>query len=51
MHRGGGRYVSVIGRNAMFHNPEDHGQEVVNARVVGRFIDALTTIAVGFVKA
>ena len=25
VHRGGGRYMSIIGRNGRFHNPADHG--------------------------
>jgi hypothetical protein len=45
VHQGGGRYVSVIGRNAFFHNPEDRGPAVVNLNAIARFADAFTTIA------
>ena len=45
VHRGGGRYISVIGRNAMFHNPEDRGPQVVDTPAIGRFVAALTEIA------
>lgn len=45
VHRGGGRYVSVIGRNAFFHNPADHGPEVIDLKAIARFVDAFTTIA------
>ena len=45
VHRGGGRYMSVIGRNALFHNPADRGPDAVDAPVVARFADAFTTIA------
>jgi hypothetical protein len=45
VHRGGGQYVSVIGRNALFHNPEDRGTKAVDAAVVARFIDAFTAVA------
>ena len=34
VHRGGGRYVSVIGRNALFHNPEDKGPQAVDPRAI-----------------
>jgi hypothetical protein len=37
VHRGGGRYMSVIGRNALFHNPADRGPEAVNQNVIARF--------------
>jgi hypothetical protein len=45
VHRGGGRYISVIGRNALFHNPDDRGRQTVDAAVIARFVDALTGIA------
>jgi hypothetical protein len=45
VHRGGGRYISVIGRNALFHNPDDRGRKAVDAAVIARFVDALTGIA------
>jgi hypothetical protein len=48
VYRGGGRYVSVIGRNALFHNPADHGPEVIDLNAIARFVDAFTTIAKTF---
>jgi hypothetical protein len=45
VHRGGGRYVSVIGRNALFHNPEDRGPQVVDAHAIAAFVDAFTIVA------
>ena len=45
VHRGGGRYVSVIGRNALFHNPDDRGPQTVDANAIARFADAFTTVA------
>lgn len=45
VHRGGGHYVSVIGRNGLFHNPADRGAATVDAAVVSRFIDAFTAVA------
>lgn len=45
IHRGGGRYVSVIGSNLLFHNPADRGSAVIDARVISRFVDAFVGIA------
>jgi hypothetical protein len=45
VHRGGGRYVSVIGSNLLFHNPGDRGSAVSDARVIARFVDTFGGIA------
>jgi hypothetical protein len=45
VHRGGGQYVSVIGRNALFHNPEDRDAKAVDPAVIARFVDAFTAVA------
>jgi hypothetical protein len=45
VHRGGGKYISVIGRNGLFHNPADRGAAVVDAGVVARFVDAFVAVA------
>jgi hypothetical protein len=45
VHRGGGHYVSVIGSNALFHNPEDRGVKVVDPAVIARFVDVFTNVA------
>ena len=45
VHRGGGRYISVIGRSALFHNPADRGPAAVDAGVIARFVDAFTIVA------
>jgi len=45
VHRGGGRYMSIIGRNALFHNPADRGPEAVAADVIARFAAVFTGIA------
>lgn len=45
VHRGGGRYVSVIGRNALFHNPADRGPGAVDLNAIARFVDVFTTVA------
>ena len=45
VHRGGGRYMSVIGSNALFHNPADRGPEAVDTSVIARFVAALTSVS------
>jgi hypothetical protein len=45
IHQGGGKYVSVIGRNGLFHNPADRGAETVDAAAIARFVDAFVTVA------
>jgi hypothetical protein len=45
VHRGGGRYMSIIGRNALFHNPADRGPEAIDAGVIARFAAVFTAIA------
>jgi hypothetical protein len=45
VHRGGGRYVSVIGSSVMFHNPSDRGPGVIDARAIGAFVEALAIVA------
>ncbi len=45
VHRGGGRYVSVIGRNALFHNPADKGPDAVDVSAIARFVDVFTAVA------
>jgi hypothetical protein len=45
VHRGGGRYVSVIGRSAVFHNLDDRGAQVVDPISIARFSAALIAAA------
>jgi hypothetical protein len=45
VHRGGGRYMSIIGRNALFHNPADRGPEAVDPSAIARFAGAFTAVA------
>ena len=45
VHRGGGRYVSIIGRNALFHNPADQGPEAVDVNAIERFAGAFIAVA------
>jgi hypothetical protein len=45
VHRRGGRYVSIIGGNALFHNLEDRGPDAVNPDAIARFARAFTALA------
>jgi hypothetical protein len=45
VHRGGGRYLSVIGSNALFHNPADRGANAVDLGMIARFTKAFATVA------
>ncbi len=47
VHRGGGRYVSVIGRNALFHNPDDKGPRAVDPSAIAKFSTAFIAAATG----
>jgi hypothetical protein len=51
VHRGGGRYMSVIGDNALFHNPADHGPEAVDPSVITRFVEVFAAIAKSLAEA
>jgi hypothetical protein len=45
VHRGGGRYISIIGNNALFHNMSDRGADVVDPKVIERFASAFAMVA------
>jgi hypothetical protein len=51
VHRGGGRYISIIGRNDLFHNPGDRGPEVVDLDVIERFATAFARVATSLAAA
>jgi len=50
VHRGGGRYMSIIGRSALFHNPLDRGPDAADPAMIARFAAAFTTIAKGLAE-
>jgi len=50
VHRGGGRYMSVIGRNALFHNPADRGPDAVDPDVIARFAEVFSAIAISLAE-
>ena len=45
VHRGGGRYISLIGSNDLFHNPGDRGADAVDLDVIERFAGAFALVA------
>jgi len=51
VHRGGGRYVSIIGNNDLFHNTGDRGPDAVDLRAIERFANAFATVATSLASA
>lgn len=49
VHRGGGRYVSVIGSNALFHNPVDRGSDTVDVGAIAAFTKVFAEVAAAFI--
>ena len=45
VHRGGGRYLSVIGSNALFHNPADRGLDTVDMAAIAAFTKVFAAVA------
>ncbi|HEY7171703.1 MAG TPA: hypothetical protein VH417_12720 [Vicinamibacterales bacterium] len=45
VHRRGGRYVSIIGGSALFHNLEDRGPDAIDPNAIARFAQAFTALA------
>ena len=45
VHRGGGRYVSIIGGNALFHHVDDVGAAATDPATIARFAAALGALA------
>jgi len=51
VHRGGGRYVSIIGDNDLFHNTSDRGADTVDLNVIERFAGAAAVVATALATA
>lgn len=51
VHRGSGRYVSVIGNNDLFHNTSDQGPGTADLGVIERFAGALSAVAISLAGA
>ena len=45
IHREGGRFISIIGKNDLFHSPDDRGPDVVDLSVVEKFATAFAAVA------
>ena len=45
IHRGGGRYISIIGNNDLFHNMSDRGADAVDLKAIEGFAAAFTVVA------
>jgi hypothetical protein len=44
IYRGGGRYLSVIGNNELFHNTSDRGRDAVDLKVIERFASVFAMV-------
>jgi len=51
VHRGGGRYISIIGNNDLFHNTRDQGADVVDLKVIERFASAFAMVTTSLADA
>ena len=51
VHRGGGRYISIIGNNDLFHNTNDRGADAVDLKVIERFASAFAMVATSLASA
>jgi hypothetical protein len=51
VHRGGGRFISIIGKNDLFHNPSDRGPDVIDLKVIERFASAFVMIMTSLANA
>ena len=45
IHDGGGRYISLLGANGLFHHPHDRWPGAVDVDRVARFAEAFVQIA------
>lgn len=45
VHKRGGRYLSLIGQNTLFHNQLDRGPEAIDAGAINRFGEAFSGVA------
>lgn len=50
IHRGGGRYISMLGRNGLFHHRADRWPDAVDAAAVAAFARAFVRIALTLAK-
>jgi hypothetical protein len=50
VHRGDGRYISIIGNNDLFHNASDRGADAIDLNVIDRFAGALAAVAVSLAR-
>jgi hypothetical protein len=51
VHRGGGRFISIIGSNDLFHNPSDRGPDVIDLKIIERFASVFATVATSLARA
>ncbi|MEJ0079059.1 MAG: hypothetical protein WDO17_27225 [Alphaproteobacteria bacterium] len=44
IHRGGGRFISIIGKNDLFHSPDDRGPDVIDLSMIEKFAGAFARV-------
>ena len=45
VYRGGGRFISIIGKNDLFHNTRDVGPDVIDLNAIARFATVFAAVA------
>jgi hypothetical protein len=51
VHQGGGRFISIIGSNALFHNTADRGSDTIDLDVIERFARVFAAVATSLAHA
>jgi hypothetical protein len=51
IHRGGGRFISIIGKNDLFHSPDDRGPDVIDLNVIEKFATAFARVTTVLARA
>lgn len=51
IHRRGGHYISIVGRNGMFHSPDDRWPSAVDIKMVAKFASAFSRMSLRFAVA
>ncbi len=50
IHEGGGRYVSILGQNGLFHHPDDVWPSAVDLEVTEKWVKVLGTLAIALTQ-
>jgi hypothetical protein len=50
VHHAGGRYITLVGSNSRFHQPQDRWPETVNVEAVARIASAAARIVLALTR-